>query len=319
MTENTARSGTADEPRRVPHGGGELIVVAEPEELLNASLCRLLSVMGYRVLGVADAVSAVEILRHNLVDLLITAIALPVTGGISLCRELSRRPLGRFLPMLVLGEQSSSGRLAALEAGADGFLARPVDLHELLLIVRRLLDQRRTGNVLDPITRLPTGYAARMLVEEALKRPAWAVILFELRGLRAVNRQLGYAEGDRVRAAVAGLLRELLAEADDQVCLVRVSGARFLAVVTPELAAQLHQQATEGFQALVDEMTASGGPQEQGGEIEIPLRLVCIWVAGGPAAPLFPALLDELSDRAAGSEGIGQSGLPGSPPFRIAS
>jgi two-component system, sensor histidine kinase and response regulator len=103
---------------------------------------------GWRVEEAGTAAGALEELRRARVDLVLLGVLLPDMHGHEACRRLKEASAGSFLPVLMLGpEGGRGGRVAALEAGADDFLAKPVDARELALRAGsflRLVDQDRT-------------------------------------------------------------------------------------------------------------------------------------------------------------------------------
>ncbi len=81
-------------------------------------------------------------------DLLLLDVMLPKLDGMSLCKRL--RACGHHIPILLLtARDTSSDKVAGLDAGADDYLVKPVDLPELLARIRALL--RRGGSSAPPI------------------------------------------------------------------------------------------------------------------------------------------------------------------------
>jgi two-component system copper resistance phosphate regulon response regulator CusR len=79
-------------------------------------------------------------------DLVILDVNLPGKDGFAVCRELRRENINA--PVLMLTARDSvSDRVTGLDAGADDYLIKPFDFHELLARVRALL---RRGPALLP-------------------------------------------------------------------------------------------------------------------------------------------------------------------------
>lgn len=71
-------------------------------------------------------------------DLVILDVMLPGRDGLAVCREL--RAAGLAVPVLMLTARDAVGdRIAGLDSGADDYLTKPFDFHELLARVRALL------------------------------------------------------------------------------------------------------------------------------------------------------------------------------------
>lgn len=89
----------------------------------------------------ADALYRASI---NDYDLVILDVMLPRKNGFEVCREL--RSTGSAVPVLMLTARDSvTDRVSGLDIGADDYLTKPFDFHELLARVRALL---RRGPVL---------------------------------------------------------------------------------------------------------------------------------------------------------------------------
>ncbi|WP_017314116.1 two-component system response regulator RppA [Mastigocladopsis repens] len=117
-----------------------ILVVEDDIEQLEP-LQGLLSEVGYIVDGVEDGETAQWLLSQKEYDLLILDWMLPAISGLSLCRQY--RQAGKTAPVLMLtAKDTTPDKVTGLDAGADDYLVKPVDLVELLARVRALA--RRT-------------------------------------------------------------------------------------------------------------------------------------------------------------------------------
>ena len=92
----------------------------------------------------ASGREALETARAGAFDLVLLDPALPGMDGIELIRALRADPATRDLPVVVISSLDGA-RLAALRAGADEFLPRPVDGPLLLARIRNLLRAREAA------------------------------------------------------------------------------------------------------------------------------------------------------------------------------
>jgi DNA-binding response OmpR family regulator len=98
---------------------------------------------GHEIVPTRDAAHALARWRAENIDLCILAEALPPTGGLELCRQIRAASLA---PVIVYGrDRDEAAILAALEHGADEYLAAPFSLQQLTLRVDAL--GRRVGTV----------------------------------------------------------------------------------------------------------------------------------------------------------------------------
>jgi OmpR-family two-component system manganese-sensing response regulator len=112
-----------------------LLVEDDPEQL--EPLYAALSQSGHIVDRVEDGGTAQWIISEKNYDLLILDWLLPGKSGIELCRQY--REAGKAAPVLMLtAKDATLDKVTGLDAGADDYLIKPVDLIELLARVRAL-------------------------------------------------------------------------------------------------------------------------------------------------------------------------------------
>ena len=120
-----------------------LILLVEDDPDTREVACHFLTRAGHVVETAPDGVIALEKLRQKRYDLLITDLGLPVLGGEGLIRQVRDGEAAagaEAMPMLVISADTVAVRCeAAIEAGAQGFLAKPLLGPDLAEAVARLL------------------------------------------------------------------------------------------------------------------------------------------------------------------------------------
>ena len=112
-----------------------LLVEDDPEQLEPLQIA--LSRSGHIVDGVADGATARWLMGEKDYDLLILDWMLPEESGIDLCQ--SFRAAGVAAPTLLLtAKDTIADKVTGLDAGADDYLVKPVNVRELLARVRAL-------------------------------------------------------------------------------------------------------------------------------------------------------------------------------------
>ena len=111
-----------------------LIVEDEPR---NLKLFRdLLQRIGYETIEATDGEQGVELARARNPDLILMDIMMPKMDGIEATRILKADTATKNIPILALTSYAMKGdRERTLEAGCDGYIAKPVDIQELLKAV----------------------------------------------------------------------------------------------------------------------------------------------------------------------------------------
>ena len=128
------------------------ILLAEDDELLGSGLRAGLTQQGFHVDWVRDGVAAERELLTEAYQAAVLDLGLPRQDGMAVLRAVRQRQINT--PVLVLTARDGvPARIEGLDAGADDYLVKPVDLHELAARLRALV-RRAHGQVQ---TRLQVG------------------------------------------------------------------------------------------------------------------------------------------------------------------
>lgn len=122
------------EPQRV-------ILVVEDEPGIRGALELLLGLEGFTVVTASNGVQALEVLSRVDCDLIITDHMMPLMDGPMFLGRLRADERLRRVPALMISAVSRPPE--PVQALADGFVAKPFEIPELLVVVRRLLREGR--------------------------------------------------------------------------------------------------------------------------------------------------------------------------------
>ena len=117
------------------------IMVVEDNDLNRKLFCDVLKSQGFTVEPVGDGLEALDKARAFVPNLMIMDIQLPNISGLELIEEAKADPLLRAIPVLAVTAYAGKGDEERIrEAGADGYLAKPVSIGPFMAAVKRLLE-----------------------------------------------------------------------------------------------------------------------------------------------------------------------------------
>ena len=115
------------------------VLIIEDNRDLAANMFDFLETKGHVVDAAADGLGGLHLALTNQYDAIVLDLMLPGMDGILLCRKL-RDEGGKNTPVLMMTARDSlEDKISGLEAGADDYLVKPVELREVELRLRVLL------------------------------------------------------------------------------------------------------------------------------------------------------------------------------------
>lgn len=111
------------------------VLIVEDDESIRQFLEMALRDDGYSVASATDGASALDAISRFVPSVILLDLRMPGIDGWSFARAYRKLP-GPHAPIVVLTAARDAAE-HALQIEADGFLAKPFDLWELLQIVRR--------------------------------------------------------------------------------------------------------------------------------------------------------------------------------------
>jgi len=115
------------------------ILVVDDEELIRNLLVTFLSKMGHSCVMAIDGVDALDKMKRNKIDIVITDIKMPNMDGIILTNKISLQyPELPIMVMTAFDEEYSAG--VAISAGAREFIKKPFSLDEFAIRLHKMID-----------------------------------------------------------------------------------------------------------------------------------------------------------------------------------
>jgi diguanylate cyclase (GGDEF)-like protein len=208
---------------------------------------------------------------------------MPNIDGIELCRRVRSTPrLAGTYVILLTGRDSREDLVTGLEAGADDYMIKPIDLEEFrarlgvglrvaklqLNLAQTVTDLRATRDHLARLasTDVLTGvYSRRWWFDLAAKEfsrsrrydRTFSLLMTDLDWFKRINDTFGHEAGDRVLRQFGGMLRKECRQSD---VIGRLGGEEF-ALVLPETTLEAAQliatRITEGCRSLATEASCA--------------------------------------------------------------
>lgn len=119
-----------------------LILIVDDEAEIRILLRDILSTQ-YELIEAADGISAIELLKHNRPELIISDILMPNMSGVELLAEIKNSRLTAHIPVVFLSSKSTlDEQIAGYERGLEFFIAKPFNPRYLLSVVGRIIHNR---------------------------------------------------------------------------------------------------------------------------------------------------------------------------------
>jgi len=238
--------GGADPARFAPGGAARILVVDDHEDNVELLRARLES-RGYRVEAASDGQMALDRVFADPPDLVLLDVMMPRVDGMEVARRIKADPTLPFVPVIMQTALDSTEHMVqGLEAGADDYIAKPINFAELearvkaLLRIKALQEELARANA--ELLRVSqtdglTGVDNRRHIEERLTEAfghaarlneSLAVVMTDVDHFKSVNDTYGHQAGDAVLKQVAEVLRDTAREIDR---VGRYGGEEFLVLL----------------------------------------------------------------------------------------
>lgn len=120
------------------------ILLVDDEAAGIAALTRILSAAGYHdLIATSDPTEVEGLCRDREPDLVLLDYHMRELDGVAVLERIRAAPADSYLPVLMLtGDSTAAVRRRSLAAGASDFVAKPIEMDEVLLRIRNLLEIR---------------------------------------------------------------------------------------------------------------------------------------------------------------------------------
>ncbi len=118
------------------------ILIVDDEPLIRKSLYEILRIEGYRVHMAETGENALDILKKEHIDIVVTDFQLPRMNGIKLLEEIKRLSQKTEV-ILITGYGTIESAVAAMKKGAFDYITKPINDGEIKIIIQKLIEKNR--------------------------------------------------------------------------------------------------------------------------------------------------------------------------------
>lgn len=124
----------------IPPAKKETILIVEDSELQREAAHAIIESLGYtRILQAKDGIEAMEHLRKNKVDLIISDLDMPGMNGIELLTEVRNSPEHKTIPFIMLTIFDDKGKIVqAAKSGVSDYIIKPIERNTLKVRLKRI-------------------------------------------------------------------------------------------------------------------------------------------------------------------------------------
>lgn len=221
---------------------------------------------GHECILAADGTSAWDLYRQHLPQVVVTDLMMPGLNGLDLCRAIRSAEDDSYTYLvLVTSKDSREDMVAGMHAGADDYVAKPLDpftLHTRLLVAQRvtslhtdlaryraaLAEQART----DPLTKVHNRLKLSEDLEQLHQRSArygtdYSLAICDVDNFKSYNDLYGHQAGDVALQAVAASLAGQGRESDG---IYRFGGEEFLLLLPRQTVSGAETRLTRALEAV---------------------------------------------------------------------
>jgi diguanylate cyclase (GGDEF)-like protein len=224
------------------------VLIVDDDEAVRNTMNEYIQTAGYNSEAVSCAEEALETIKKDDFQVIITDIILPAMGGLELTKSIKKTNDTDVIVMTGYGDDYSYEE--AINVGASDFVIKPVRLEELLLRLKRVLKERELTKervrmmeklqklaVTDGLTKLYNSRSFYSQLETEVDRfnrykHPLALLLLDLDHFKEYNDTYGHLEGDKVLVRFSQIIKSCLRANDSA---YRYGGEEFT-VILPETA-----------------------------------------------------------------------------------
>ncbi len=115
------------------------ILIVDDEEEIRENLCDFIEFSGYQVHDASDGTEALEFIKKDKPDLMLSDLMMPRLGGLQLLQETKKQNIEGLPIVIMTAFGTMEYAIEAMKNGAADFITKPIDLEYLKTVLQRVL------------------------------------------------------------------------------------------------------------------------------------------------------------------------------------
>ena len=206
------------------------ILIVDDDLSIRDAMHEFVEISGYEASVASSAEEALEVLSGNVVEIVITDILLPGMDGLALTDRIKRN---HDIDVIVMtGYSTEYSYEEAISKGASDFVFKPVRFEELLLRLKRVLNERRLNHeriqmleklkklsITDGLTQLFNSRHFYSQLKGEIERfnrygHKLSLLLLDIDNFKEFNDNYGHLEGDKILVRLGRIIKSCLRKMD---------------------------------------------------------------------------------------------------------
>ena len=239
------------------------ILIVDDDSSVRNPMNEFIKLSGYSPFEASSAEEAIDILKTNSIQVVITDIMLPEMSGFELT-ELIRQEYDSDV-IVITGYSDIYSYEEAIKMGASDFIIKPVRFEELLLRLKKVLTERELARdrglmmeklqklaITDGLTKLHNSRSFYSQLEVEVDRfnrykRSLALLLMDIDHFKKYNDSYGHLEGDKALVKIAQIIKSCLRKLDSA---YRYGGEEFT-VILPETSCEEAQTVAQRIKSAL--------------------------------------------------------------------
>ncbi len=239
------------------------ILIVDDDSSVRNPMNEFIKLSGYNSFGASSAEEAIEILKTESMQVVITDVMLPEMGGFELTELITQKYDSAVI--VITGYSDIYSYEEAIKMGASDFIIKPLRFEELLLRLKKVLAERELANdrgrmmeklqklaITDGLTKLHNSRSFYSQLEVEVDRfnrykRSLALLLMDIDHFKKYNDSYGHLEGDKALVKIAQVIKSCLRKLDSA---YRYGGEEFT-VILPETSCKEAQNVAQRIKSAL--------------------------------------------------------------------